>query len=177
MRIASLGYQKGFGGHFHNDNSIGALRDIPGVVIATPSNGADAVRLLRTCFALAVQEGAVVLFIEPIALYPIRDLHTEGDGGWLRAFPDPGDAAEFGRARVHGAEGAADLLAAISVVGLLEQLGGQGIVFGEVTGVHMRDDCLVDGVFDVTRFQPLARLGYRDYARVTELFSLSRPGE
>lgn len=50
-------------------------------------------------------------------------------------------------------------------------------VFGEVTGVHMRDDCLVDGLFDVTTFQPLARLGYRDYARVTELFSIKRPGE
>ncbi|PWJ13331.1 flavin reductase family protein [Jannaschia seohaensis] len=50
-------------------------------------------------------------------------------------------------------------------------------VFGEVTGVHMRDDCVVDGRFDVTRFQPLARLGYRDYARVTELFSLKRPDD
>jgi flavin reductase (DIM6/NTAB) family NADH-FMN oxidoreductase RutF len=51
------------------------------------------------------------------------------------------------------------------------------LVVGEVTGIHLRDDCMVDGVFDVTRFQPLARLGYRDYARVTELFSLRRPGE
>lgn len=50
-------------------------------------------------------------------------------------------------------------------------------VFGEVTGVHMRDDCLKDGAFDVTSFQPLARLGYRDYARVTDVFSLRRPGE
>ena len=50
-------------------------------------------------------------------------------------------------------------------------------VFGEVTGVHMRDDCLHDGVFDITTFQPLARLGYRDYAKISELFSLNRPGE
>lgn len=50
-------------------------------------------------------------------------------------------------------------------------------VFGEVTGIHMRDDCLKDGLFDVTKFQPLSRLGYRDYARVTEVFSLKRPGE
>jgi len=50
-------------------------------------------------------------------------------------------------------------------------------IFGEVIGVHMRDDCMKDGMFDVTTFQPLARLGYRDYARVTELFSLNRPGE
>lgn len=51
------------------------------------------------------------------------------------------------------------------------------LVLGEVTGIHMRDDCMVDGRFDVTRFQPLSRLGYRDYATVTELFSLTRPDD
>lgn len=50
-------------------------------------------------------------------------------------------------------------------------------IFGEVVGVHMRDDCLVDGQFDVTKFQPLARLGYRDYSVVREVFSLSRPDD
>ena len=50
-------------------------------------------------------------------------------------------------------------------------------MFGEVVGVHLRDDCVIDGRFDVTAFQPLARLGYRDYTRVTDLFSLNRPGE
>jgi flavin reductase (DIM6/NTAB) family NADH-FMN oxidoreductase RutF len=48
-------------------------------------------------------------------------------------------------------------------------------VFGEVTGVHMRDECLVDGMFDVTTFGPLSRLGYRDYAVVKDPFSLTRP--
>lgn len=51
------------------------------------------------------------------------------------------------------------------------------VVFGEVTGIHLRDDCLVDGRFDVTRFQPLARLGYRDYAVVREVFELARPDD
>ena len=51
------------------------------------------------------------------------------------------------------------------------------VVFGEVTGIHLRDDCLKDGIFDVTRFNPLARLGYRDYATVRELFSLARPDD
>ena len=50
-------------------------------------------------------------------------------------------------------------------------------IFGEVTGVHMRDDCMVDGRFDVTTFRPVARLGYRDYSCVDNLFSLNRPGE
>jgi flavin reductase (DIM6/NTAB) family NADH-FMN oxidoreductase RutF len=51
------------------------------------------------------------------------------------------------------------------------------LVLGEVTGVHLRDDCLVDGRFDVTRFNPLARLGYRDYTVVRAVFDMARPGE
>ena len=51
------------------------------------------------------------------------------------------------------------------------------LVLGEVIGVHLRDDCVVDGIFDILRYQPLTRLGYRDYSRITELFSLKRPGE
>jgi flavin reductase (DIM6/NTAB) family NADH-FMN oxidoreductase RutF len=51
------------------------------------------------------------------------------------------------------------------------------LVLGEVVGVHLRDDCMVNGRFDVTRFQPLARLGYRDYAVVREVFSLKRPDD
>lgn len=50
-------------------------------------------------------------------------------------------------------------------------------VFGEVTGVHIRDNCLRDGIFDVTTYQPLTRLGYRDYAKISELFSLKRPDD
>lgn len=51
------------------------------------------------------------------------------------------------------------------------------VVFGEVVGVHMRDDCLVDGRFDVTRYTPLSRMGYRDYTAVTEVFELIRPDD
>jgi flavin reductase (DIM6/NTAB) family NADH-FMN oxidoreductase RutF len=50
-------------------------------------------------------------------------------------------------------------------------------VFGEVVGVHMRDDCLKDGEFDVLSFNPLTRMGYRDYSVIREKFSLKRPGE
>ncbi len=49
------------------------------------------------------------------------------------------------------------------------------VVFGEVVGVHLRDDLMVDGIFDVTRFQPLARGGYKDYSVVREIFTLERP--
>ena len=84
LRIAGLGYQKGFGGHFHNDNSVSVLRDIPGLILACPSNGADAARMLRECVRLAREEQRLVVFLEPIALYPMRDLHGEKDGGWMQ---------------------------------------------------------------------------------------------
>lgn len=89
LRIASLAYQKGFGGHFHNDNSIAVLRDLPGVIVACPSNGPDAARMLRTCMRMAHQEGRVVVFLEPIALYMTKDLHSPGDNGWLFDYPAP----------------------------------------------------------------------------------------
>jgi flavin reductase (DIM6/NTAB) family NADH-FMN oxidoreductase RutF len=54
---------------------------------------------------------------------------------------------------------------------------GNLMVVGTVTGVHLRPDCLVDGRFDVTRFRPLSRLGYRDYATVETVFALNRPDD
>ncbi len=51
------------------------------------------------------------------------------------------------------------------------------MVLGEVIGIHMRDDCLVEGMFDVTRFNPVARLGYKDYSVVESVFQMTRPGE
>jgi 2-oxoisovalerate dehydrogenase E1 component len=88
VRIAGLAYQKGFGGHFHNDNSVAALRDIPGVVIAVPSHPAEAPGLLRACYALARNHGRVCLFLEPIARYHTRDLR-EGDLQWCARYDDP----------------------------------------------------------------------------------------
>lgn len=102
VRIASWAYQKGFGGHFHNDNSIGGLRDIPGLVLATPSRGDDAVRMLRGAIALARSCGRVVAFLEPIALYHERDLHEEGDGLWLSDYPAPGEVLLPGEVGLHG---------------------------------------------------------------------------
>ncbi|GGD73116.1 dehydrogenase E1 component subunit alpha/beta [Lacimicrobium alkaliphilum] len=82
IRIAGLAYQKGFGGHFHNDNSFTLFRDIPGLILACPSNGADAVAMLRECVRLAKEEQRLVVFLEPIALYMKKDLHEEGDNLW-----------------------------------------------------------------------------------------------
>lgn len=50
------------------------------------------------------------------------------------------------------------------------------LVFGEVVGIHIEDAVIRDGIVDVTLYRPLARLGYRDYAAVAEVFALDRPG-
>jgi 2-oxoisovalerate dehydrogenase E1 component len=106
VRIAGYAYQEGFGGHFHNDNAVAALRDIPGLIIASPARPEDAATMLRTCLAAAAADGSVCVFLEPIALYHTRDLYRGEDGGW-RARYDPPErwAAGYvpvGRARTHG---------------------------------------------------------------------------
>jgi len=103
LRIAGLGYQKGFGGHFHNDNSLAVLRDIPGIIVACPSTGADAAMMLRECHRLAREEQRVVVFVEPIALYPMRDLHEAADGKWMCHYPTPEKRINLGEVGVHGA--------------------------------------------------------------------------
>jgi 2-oxoisovalerate dehydrogenase E1 component len=105
-RIAGYGYQKGFGGHFHNDNAVGVLRDIPGMIIASPARPDDAAAMLRTCVAAAVADGSPSIFLEPIALYHTRDLYEENDELWLSRYAAPEDwpdqHAPIGRARTHG---------------------------------------------------------------------------
>ncbi|NRA70421.1 MAG: MFS transporter [Gammaproteobacteria bacterium] len=104
LRIAGLGYQKGFGGHFHNDNALAVFRDIPGVVIACPSNGKDAVEMLRASVNFAQEQQRVVIFIEPIALYMTKDLHEEGDGLWSHHYQSPRQSQPIavGEIAVHG---------------------------------------------------------------------------
>ena len=102
IRIQGLGYQRGFGGHFHNDNSITALRDIPGLVVGCPSRGDDAATMLRTLTALAKVDGRVCAFLEPIALYMTKDLYEAGDGQWLTEYPAPNESMTLGEGRVYG---------------------------------------------------------------------------
>ena len=94
IRVAGLGYQKGFGGHFHNDDSLAVLRDLPGVIVGVPSRADDAVKMLRTLAAHARIDGRVCVFVEPIALYHAKDI----------AHPmPPGDQAiDLGEVGVHG---------------------------------------------------------------------------
>ena len=119
------------------------------------------------------------VFAVNIVEYAMRDAMNRTSGPWAR------EVDEFGDAGI--TKGACETIDCAHVAGapaVLEckmtqivKIEGEAnfVVFGEVTGVHLRDDCLVDGMFDVTRFAPLARLGYKDYAAVRETFSLDRP--
>jgi 2-oxoisovalerate dehydrogenase E1 component len=106
VRVAGLAYQKGFGGHFHNDNAVAVLRDIPGLIVAVPARGDDAAAMLRTCLAAAEVDGSVCVFLEPIALYHTRDLYEAGDSGWLCPYAAPsqwaGAHVPAGRGRTYG---------------------------------------------------------------------------
>lgn len=59
------------------------------------------------------------------------------------------------------------------------KLSGQAnfAVFGQVIGVHMRDDCIIDGRFEIKKYNPVSRLGYRDYAIIKDYFELRRPDD
>jgi 2-oxoisovalerate dehydrogenase E1 component len=113
VRVAGLAYQQAFGGHFHNDNSVAVLRDIPGLVLAVPARPADAAPMLRSCIASAGADGSVCVFLEPIALYHTRDLYQPGDNEWLAPYSEPGrwtgEHVPIGRARTYPVGTAADL--------------------------------------------------------------------
>jgi 2-oxoisovalerate dehydrogenase E1 component len=133
LRIAGLGYQKGFGGHFHNDNSLAVLRDIPGIVIACPSRGDEAAMILRECVRLAREEQRVVVMIEPIALYHVRDLLEDKDNQWASVYPSPDRSIPLGEV---GVDGTGPL--AILTYGNGRYLSTQAAVDLKVQGIECR---------------------------------------
>ncbi len=102
IRIPSFGYQKGFGGHFHNDNAFAFLREIPGLVIVCPSTAADAVKLFRTSIELANTFQRVVIFLEPIALYMVKDKYEVNDNLALEDYPNITDTISVGEVGIEG---------------------------------------------------------------------------
>lgn len=121
------------------------------------------------------------VFCVNVVEYAMRDVMNVSSGPW------PREVDEFEKAGVERvacetiacsrvANAPANLECKLTQIVRLEGAANFA-VFGEVAGIHLRDDCLVEGMFDVTTFNPLARLGYRDYTKVSELFSLKRPGE
>ena len=99
VRIAGLGYQKGFGGHFHNDNAVAVLRDIPGLVLACPARADDAAAMLRTCLAAAITDSTLSVFRTDRVVPPTRPLRDSRSGV---ATADHDNHVPIGRARSYG---------------------------------------------------------------------------
>lgn len=100
--------------------------------------------------------------------------------------PLPADTSEFTVAGIEAAEcESIDCLRVAQAAASLEcrmtrvlPLAGESnfAVFGVVTGVHIRDECIIDGRFDPRPLGGwLSRLGYKDYAATHELFEMDRP--
>lgn len=121
------------------------------------------------------------VFCVNIVEYALRDVMSQTSGPWPKGTDEFADAGlekaaceTIDCARVAAAPAALEC----KLTQIIRLPGDANfVVFGEVTGVHMRDDCLVEGLFDITRYKPLARMGYQDYAVIREQFSMKRPGE
>jgi len=53
--------------------------------------------------------------------------------------------------------------------------GRNATVFGRVVGIHVDESVLTDGLVDMAKLRPIARLGYMDYAVVDTVFTMMRP--
>jgi flavin reductase (DIM6/NTAB) family NADH-FMN oxidoreductase RutF len=51
------------------------------------------------------------------------------------------------------------------------------MVLGRVLGMHIADEVLVEGRVSIAKLHPIARLGYREFAAVEQVFRMGRPGE
>lgn len=66
----------------------------------------------------------------------------------------------------------------LEVKPLLDRNGGKAdytMVLGQVLGIHIADEFIDNGLVDITAVKPIARLGYKDYAVINEVFQLARP--
>ena len=121
------------------------------------------------------------VFCVNVVEYAMKDVMNQTSGPWDKSV-DEFALAELEKAQCETIDCARVANAPANLeckLTQIVQLPGEAnmVVFGEVTGIHMRDDCMTDGIFDVLKFNPLSRMGYRDYTVVRERFSLKRPGE
>lgn len=121
------------------------------------------------------------VFCVNIVSHALREAMNASSGPWPRGI-DEFDLAELERAECEtipcSRVAAAPAALECRTTRVLELEGDANLVaFGVVTGVHLRDDCLRDGRFDLEVVRPLARCGYLDYAVVREVFEMRRPGQ
>ena len=121
------------------------------------------------------------VFVVNVVSHALRDAMNTSSGAWDK------DQDEFELAALAKAEAQTINCARVAtapaaleckMTQIIDLAGAHNkMVIGEVTGIYMDDACVKDGIFDITTYTPLARLGYKDYTSVRDLFSLTRPGE
>jgi len=154
-----------------------AMADNPPIVVFGSTGGKTDQPQFKDTVTNIHETGEFVVNIVPEALKDAMNI-TSGDlpadmDEFLAAGLDKAQSKTVAPPRVAAAPAAlecklfkfVDLIAKNSVM-----------VVGEVVGIHLADSSIVNGIFDVTTYNPLARLGYMDYTSVTKVFSLKRPG-
>ena len=129
----------------------------------------------------AANLSAVPEFVINIASLHMRDtVHASG-----KAYPqDVNEAEALGLALVPSVRVAPPRLAEVpaclecvvrEVISLPSGTDGRKgqLYLGEVVSIGLAESYLVDGRFDVRRVLPLARLGYRDYATIGDVYELT----
>ncbi|MFT6773666.1 MAG: flavin reductase (DIM6/NTAB) family NADH-FMN oxidoreductase RutF [Paracoccaceae bacterium] len=122
-------------------------------------------------------------FVVNIVSYALRDAMNLSSGGYPAGedeFELAGltKAASIAVAPPRVAEAPAALECVLhEIIELPTGTGGiiNRMVLGRVVAVHIRDELLADGLLDITRYVPLTRCGYKDYASATEVFQMTRP--
>jgi flavin reductase (DIM6/NTAB) family NADH-FMN oxidoreductase RutF len=120
-------------------------------------------------------------FVANIVRADMRDAMNASSRSWAAdedefrmAGVDPAPCAVVAAPRVAGAPASLEC----RLWRIVELPGADNhLVVGEVVGIHIDDAVILDGKVDVTRYAPMARLGYRDYCAVTEVFTLARPDD
>ncbi|CAN5696330.1 flavin reductase family protein [soil metagenome] len=155
-----------------------ALADTPPMVMFSSTGAKPETGEVKDSLSNIRETGEFVVNIVSLALKDQMNAtsghYPAGENEFLRAGLTALDCALVAAPRV----GEAPASLECRLWRIIELPGEANVMaIGEVIGIHIDDAVLHGGRFDVTRYTPLARLGYRDYASVREVFALDRPGQ
>ena len=142
----------------------GVAYEPPQVMFATTSGKADRGDM-KDSASIIEETGVFCVNTVPLALTDAMNISSN-------AFP--ADVDEFDQAGLEKAEcqtincpriAKAPAALECKLTNILKVKGENNtVIFGEVVGIYIDDECLTDGKLDIAKYKPLARLGYRDYA-------------
>jgi flavin reductase (DIM6/NTAB) family NADH-FMN oxidoreductase RutF len=155
-----------------------AVADTPPMVIFSNSGSKAGETAAKDSVTNIRATGEFVCNVVPLALKDAMNLSSGEYHAEIDEFEHAGLAKAPSRVVTPPRVAAAPAVLECRLWRIVELPGAANVlVIGEVVGVHIADSVIVDGKVDVTLYQPLARLGYRDYAAVSAVFALARPGQ